>query len=51
MLIGSAVFYFHNLFLLEEDIVAELMDQLCDLLRDPKVSPKPSSTAESCADE
>jgi hypothetical protein len=40
------VFYFHNLFLLEEDIVAELMDQLCDLLRDPKVSfyrpPSPS---------
>lgn len=31
------MFYFHNLFLLDDDIVAELMDQLCDLLRDPKV--------------
>ncbi|KAK4703609.1 proteasome activator subunit 4, partial [Phenoliferia sp. Uapishka_3] len=31
------VFYFHNLFLLDDEIVAELMEQLCDLLQDPKI--------------
>lgn len=31
------MFYFHNLFLLDDDIVQELLEQLCDLLRDPKV--------------
>lgn len=36
-LIPLAVFYFHNLFLLDDEIIAELMEQLCDLLRDPKV--------------
>lgn len=32
-----AVFYFHNLFNLDQEIVAELMDAICGLLRDPKV--------------
>lgn len=31
------VFYYHHLYLLDDELVAELMDQLCDLLRDPKV--------------
>lgn len=31
------MFYFHNLFFLDDEIVAELMEQLCDLLKDPKV--------------
>ncbi|KAM0751556.1 hypothetical protein T439DRAFT_300497 [Meredithblackwellia eburnea MCA 4105] len=31
------MFYFHNIFLLDDDIVAELMEQLCDLLHDPKI--------------
>lgn len=34
----ATVFYFHNLFLLDDEIVQELLEQLCDLLRDPKVS-------------
>ena len=34
------MFYFHNLFLLDDDIVQELLEQLCDLLRDPKVRPR-----------
>lgn len=31
------VFYFHNLFLLSDELISELMDQLCELLKDPKV--------------
>lgn len=33
----GTVFYFHNIFNLDDAIIAELMDQLCDLLRDPKI--------------
>lgn len=33
----SSVFYFHNIFLLDDDSVGELMEVLCDLLRDPKI--------------
>lgn len=32
-----AVFFYHHLFFLDDDIIGELMDQLCDLLRDPKI--------------
>ena len=38
------VFYFHNLFNLDEEIVAELMEAVCGLLRDPKVRPSSSLT-------
>jgi hypothetical protein len=32
------VLYFHNIFQLDDVIIAELLEQLCGLLRDPKVS-------------
>lgn len=31
------VFYFHHLYFLDDDLVSQLVDQLCDLLRDPKI--------------
>ena len=37
-LLESSVLYFHNIFQLDDVIIAELLEQLCDLLRDPKVS-------------
>ena len=37
VLLPLQIFYFHNLFLLADSDVAELMDLLCGLLRDPKI--------------
>ncbi|GAA5854935.1 hypothetical protein JCM8547_004128 [Rhodosporidiobolus lusitaniae] len=37
VLLPLQVFYYHHLFFLDDEIVSELMDQLCLLLRDPKV--------------
>jgi hypothetical protein len=34
----TTVFFFHQIFHLEEGIVLELLDVLCDLLRDTNVS-------------
>ncbi|SCV72468.1 BQ2448_4005 [Microbotryum intermedium] len=31
------VYYFHNIFNLDHELVAELLEALCDLLRDPKI--------------
>lgn len=40
------VFYFHNLYLLDDVLAAEVMEALCDLLRDPKVRPRVAETRE-----
>ncbi|GAA5990546.1 hypothetical protein JCM10908_003124 [Rhodotorula pacifica] len=37
VLLPLQVFYFHHLFFLDDDLVSQLVDQLCDLLRDPKI--------------
>lgn len=37
------VFYFHNIYLLDDVLVGEIMEALCDLLRDPKVRAVPGS--------
>ncbi|GJN88228.1 hypothetical protein Rhopal_001193-T1 [Rhodotorula paludigena] len=37
VLLPLQVFFYHHLFFLDDDIIGELMDQLCDLLRDPKI--------------
>lgn len=33
----TTVLYFHNIFQLDDSLIAQLLEQLCDLLRDPKV--------------
>ncbi|KPV77183.1 uncharacterized protein RHOBADRAFT_25084 [Rhodotorula graminis WP1] len=37
VLLPLQVFFYHHLFYLDDAVIAELMDQLCDLLRDPKI--------------
>ncbi|BGP22448.1 Proteasome activator BLM10 [Rhodotorula toruloides] len=37
VLLPLQVFYYHHVFFLSDKIITELMDQLCDLLRDPKI--------------
>ncbi|GAA5836406.1 hypothetical protein JCM11251_007072, partial [Rhodosporidiobolus azoricus] len=37
VLLPLQVFYFHHLFFLSDDLITELMDTLCDLMRDEKL--------------
>ncbi|GAA6053733.1 hypothetical protein JCM3770_003189 [Rhodotorula araucariae] len=37
VLLPLQVFFYHHLFFLDDTVIAELMDQLFDLLRDPKI--------------
>ncbi|GAA5921528.1 hypothetical protein JCM1841_000553 [Sporobolomyces salmonicolor] len=45
VLLPLQVFYYHHLFLLDDELIAELMDQLCDLLRDPKIEVREASAS------
>ncbi|GAA5895195.1 proteasome activator BLM10 [Sporobolomyces salmoneus] len=45
VLLPLQVFYYHHLYLLDDELVAELMDQLCDLLRDPKIEVREASAS------
>lgn len=45
VLLPLQMFYFHNLFILDDEIVAELLDVLCGLLRDPKIEVREAAAA------
>ncbi|KAI5481022.1 proteasome activator subunit 4 [Pseudohyphozyma bogoriensis] len=39
------MFYFHNIFLMDDDLIAELLEQLCELLSDPKIEVREAAAA------